>query len=100
METFADMGLKILKRSVLDALSDTGEKSLLTQSLSQTGIRERLGIPKPKPSTSSAPNCLIIGVLDLLYEDGYVEALGNGYWKITEAGKAVIASSQPLTQTE
>ena len=47
--TFASMGLEILKRSVLDVLYDARDEGIIPQ----REIRERLGIPRVDPSAGN-----------------------------------------------
>ena len=84
MDTFASLGLEILKRSVLQVLYEEhkyGERHRLIRKQ----IGERLGIQKPHGhSTNNTP--LVEGILIHLEEDEYVESTKNNRWKITPKG--------------
>ena len=76
---FAAYGLEILKLLLVlyqQPLDGGGEHR-------QNKIRKQLGIPKPLYE----PNRLVHGILNLLYDDEYVEKSWiSGHWRITEKG--------------
>ena len=86
--TFADMGLEILKRSVLLVLYDTTSPS--GGVIRQDEVRKQLGIKNINYFDSARHNALIYGILSHLRDDGYVyHNVGYG-WQITEEGVLLI----------
>lgn len=93
--TFASMGLEILKRSVLLVLyegtdivyerSPHGPGRILTAGQ----IRQRLDLLQPQYVCAST-NALIHGILDHLYHDGHAYHYVGVGWGITEEGVSVI----------
>lgn len=89
--TFASIGLEILKRSVLLVLYEE-HKSGDRQRLRRLQISERLDIKKPHGSdANNVP--LIEGVLMHLQEDGDVESNAVNRWQITAEGVSSIEES-------
>ena len=91
MDTFASLGLDILKRSTLQVLYEQHKAQTnglsYRKDLSQEHIRLKLSIPKAYSS-----NKLVRGILDLLYLDGYVDghSYRTGCWEITQEGISLI----------
>ena len=83
---FAHHALEILKMSTLEALY---KRNIVESSVRQLKILEDLGIPEIAPNGPERRS-LICGILLHLQEDEYAKDLGNGYWKITKEGIAVI----------
>ncbi|RKU21058.1 hypothetical protein C6499_22830 [Candidatus Poribacteria bacterium] len=86
--TFADMGLEILKRAALLVLYDTTSPS--EGLIQQDEVRKRLGIKNVDTFDSARHNALIYGILSHLRDDGYAyHNVGYG-WRITEEGVLLI----------
>ena len=87
--TFADMGLEILKRAVLLVLYDTTSPS--EGVIQQDQVRKRLGIKKIDYSVDPGRhNALIFGILMHLKDDGYAYHHSGYGWQITEEGVLLI----------
>ena len=95
---FASYGLEILKRSVLLVLykqyvsGPSHKRSLRIGEIGkQLDIRPLERDKKHRPSGKHAyMNGLTQGILAHLLDDKQVEWLGEGHWRITEAGISVI----------
>ena len=92
MDTYASLGLEILKRATLQVLYQAhlqARHPLAQPYLGLNQVRERIGLIKVVDPTHHS-NALIRGILDYLRDDRYVEFLLDNRWQITEAGIAVI----------
>ena len=92
MDTYASLGLEILKRATLQALYQAhlqARHPLEQPYLGLKQIRERIGLIKVVNPTHHS-NALIRGILDYLQDDGYVEFLLDNRWQITQKGVEVI----------
>ena len=85
---FAHHALEILKMSTLEALY---KRSNSTPHVQQLEILRDLGISEITTRYLRERRSLIHGILlHLEADDEYTEYLGNGLWKITKEGIAVI----------
>ena len=81
----ASLGLEIPKTCVLEVLYEQAVSGS-PEALKQDEIRQRLGIPATKPIAGQRVNRFTAGVLEHLTDQGCVQYLGNGNWKIREKG--------------
>ena len=88
---FVHHALEILKMSTLEALY---KRSNSTPRVQQLEILGDLGISEITTRYLRERRPLIHGILLHLEADGYTEYLGNGYWKITKEGIAVIEGQE------
>lgn len=80
---FAFLGLEMLKRAALRALSELNKDS---KYVTQDRVRRSLGIPKVDYGDQARHNALIYGVLYHLRNDGYAQHLSGFGWFITDKG--------------